>query len=195
MRACFTVLFFLVATPVYAGNSAGQQAHDFVLDLFQGFQTIYAPDNADTEQALIDYYHKHFDQELIGRFVLGGYSRRASEEQIARFQALLPRFILAQVGPHIQEYLSKDTADTLEVQSVKPLKKQHQMVQVVYKGAKSITINVRVRPIQGALKVLDVQVAGISMLLAQRDLVASMLKQNNGDIDAFLAQVAQRNKA
>ncbi len=194
MRAYFLALLLLLNIPSYAAaDSANEQAKDFVTQLFQDFQEIYNPTEANPKQALLDYYQQHFDHELIARFVLGGYGRRASEQQRTRFSELLPQFILAQISPQIGPYFAEDSAsNNITVLAVQPMKKQHMMVQTAYKGAKSIEINVRLRPINNTLKVLDVQVAGISMLLAQRDLIASMIKQNSGDLDAFLEQLAQK---
>lgn len=196
MRTCFVALFlFFGAIGCATADSSQQRASDFVLDLFQGFQEIYAPEAPDSEQALSDYYQRHFDHALIARFVFGGYGRRATAAQLSRFQDLLPRFLLAQVGPQIQEYLGADSDNRVAILGVRSLKKQHLMVQAVYTGAKKVEIDIRLRPLDGTLKVVDVQVAGISMLLAQRDLIASMIKQNNGDLELFFEQLAQKAHA
>ena len=193
MRACFLALLLLLNAPYAAADSTNKQAESFVSSLFQDFQKIYDPTEANSEQALLHYYQQHFDHELIARFVLGGYGRRASKQQRARFSELLPQFILAQISPQIGSYFAEESAsNSITVLAVNPMKKQHMMVQAAYKGAKNIEINVRLRPVNNALKILDVQIAGISMLLAQRDLIASMIKQNSGDLDAFLEQLAQK---
>ena len=192
MRACFLALFLLFSWPVHAAGVSDQKANDFVLALFEGFQDIYSPGESNTKQALLNYYDQHFDHDLIARFVFGGYGRRASKPQLARFRELLPKFLLSQLETQIQEYLAEK--NTITVLAVNPLKKNHVMVQTIYKGAKNVEINVRLGPVDYVLKVGNIQVAGISMLLAQRDLIATMIKQNNGDIDAFLVQLAEKSK-
>ena len=194
MRAVlFALLLIFNASSYAAAETTNKQAESFVTGLFQDFQTIYDPAKSNAEQALLAYYQQNFDHQLIARFVLGGYGRRASSEQKERFADLLPRFMLGQISPQIGPYFTEDKAENIiKILSTTPLKKGHVMVKTLYQGGQDVEMNIRLRPVDDVLKIVDVQVAGISMLMAQRDLVASMVKQKNGDIDAFLEQLAQR---
>ena len=194
MRAVFIAFLLILNASSYAvAETTNKQAESFVTSLFQDFQDIYDPAKSDTEQALLAYYQQNFDHQLIARFVLGGYGRRASSEQKARFADLLPRFILAQISPQIGPYFAEDKAENIiKVLSTTPLRKGHVMVKTLYQGRQDVEMNVRLRPVDNVLRIVDVQVAGISMLMAQRDLIASMIKQKDGDMNAFLEQLAQR---
>ncbi|NQY82540.1 MAG: ABC transporter substrate-binding protein [Alphaproteobacteria bacterium] len=191
MRSILFALALLFCTPFAAfANTQETAAKDFVLELFERFREIYAPNNPDAEQQLLRYYDDNFDHQRIARFIFGSYIRRASQQQFERFSELLPKFVFGQISPQIEKYFSaENSATSIKITAVRPLKKQHVIVHTRYTGPQETEIRVRLRPNADVLKILDVQIAGISMLLAQRDLIGSMIKQNNGDLNAFLDQL------
>ena len=55
-----------------------------------------------------------------------------------------------------------------------------------------LRVNFQVRNIDGAFKILDVRVEGVSMVLAQRDEFTAYIAANGGQVEALIDALRQR---
>lgn len=182
---------FLTPTLSHAADDDNSAAvRSYIEKLFVAFKEIAQAQDEQIDQNLLQLYRERFDHRRIARFVLGSYARRASTPQMQRFEELLPTIMLSQLRPQIQKYFSFEDPNTITISGMRTLKRKDVVVAVEYHGKLTAKINIRIRPENGQLKILDFEVGGISMLLAQRDLMANFLKKHHGDLDLFLAELA-----
>ena len=192
---------FLIPASSQAEDNQNSAVRSYVEELFVAFKEIaHARNTRKLDNDLLQLYFERFDHQRIARFVLGSYARRANAAPMPHFQEPPPTIMLSQLHPQIQKYFHFENPNTIAVTGMRTLKRKDVVVAVEYHGKLTAKINIRIRPRQGQLNILDFEVGGISMLLAQRDMVANFIKKHDGDLDLFLAELGtlveqQKNKS
>jgi len=134
----------------------------------------------------------HFDFYNMSRWVLGNSWRRASEQQqqvfIEQFRTLLVRTY----AKALLEYSAEEIQYYPE--QVNP-KSNIVVVKTEFKdtsGANLVPIHYRMHMIDGAWKVVDVSVDGISLVSTYRGSFASEIRKNG--LDSLIAKLEDRNE-
>ncbi|NWH08266.1 MAG: ABC transporter substrate-binding protein [Alphaproteobacteria bacterium] len=124
-----------------------------------------------------------FDLDAIGRFALGRHWNRATPEQQAEYRTLFQRFVLRKYSTLLSTY----SGQKFRVERVADLSAGDVLVLSVIEqsNAEPIKADWRVRRVGGELKIVDIRVEGISMVTAQRDEFAAVIK--NSGIEGLLA--------
>jgi phospholipid transport system substrate-binding protein len=129
-----------------------------------------------------------FDVRAIGKWVLGRYWRKASSEEKEEYLKLFEDFIIATYTSRFKDY-GGDEITLKVVQSVTRndkdaiVRSQIKRPQV----AEPILVDWRVKENKdGALKVVDVLIAGVSMSQAQRSEFTSVIKRNGGEVSGLI---------
>jgi phospholipid transport system substrate-binding protein len=137
-----------------------------------------------------ELFHADFDCAGIARFVLGRYWRTASEEEQQEFVKLFEDYVVfvytARLSNFGGEALkvrgSRSDGDGVIVSS-----------DVVSPGAGSpMRIDWRLVSDNGAYKISDVIVEGVSMAVTQRSEFASVVQRNGGQIRGLIAMMRQK---
>ena len=137
-----------------------------------------------------ELFHTDFDCAGIARFVLGRYWRTASEEEQQEFVKLFEDYVVfvytARLSNFGGEALkvrgSRSDGDGVIVSS-----------DVVSPGAGSpMRIDWRLVSDNGAYKISDVIVEGVSMAVTQRSEFASVVQRNGGQIRGLIAMMRQK---
>lgn len=120
-----------------------------------------------------------FDLNLIGRFVLGRYWRTATEEQRANYQRVFGEYILQTYSAMLGGY----SGETLTVLSEQPSGKKDVIVRTRIDRPDGAPVQAewRVRNRDGAFKIVDVMVEGISMAVTQRGEFQSVIQRHGID--------------
>jgi phospholipid transport system substrate-binding protein len=108
-----------------------------------------------------------FDMAFISRFVLGKHWRRATPQQRADYQALFSEFVLKTYSRRLGGY----AGERFKVNGARAAGKRDVMVRTLIVqpgGGPPIKADWRVRPRDGAYKIIDVMVEGVSMAVTQR---------------------------
>jgi len=127
-----------------------------------------------------------FALRAIGRFALGRYWKSAKPEQRQRYQALFEEYIVATYAARFSEYggetlrilgedLEGQTGANVRSSIIRP-EAPDQPIIVIW----------RIRSHKGQLKIVDVVIENVSMSMTQRSDFAAVIRQNGGNIDAFL---------
>lgn len=194
--ALAAVALSLAAPPALAQEDATvppEQATAFIQDL-SGKAIDVLRDTSKTEEQREAIFRgllkDGFDMDFIGRFVLGVNWRRASDQQREEYQELFNEYVLKTYSARLGGF----TNEEFKIVGTQPAGKKDIMVnsQVIRQDGPPVTADWRLRLVDGAPKIIDVVVEGVSMSISQRQEFASVV-QSKG-IDGLLETLRARIK-
>ena len=120
-----------------------------------------------------------FDLDFISRFVLGRFWREASLEQRSSYQQLFTEYVLRVYSSRLGGY----AGESLNIVAERAAGKRDVMIatQIDRPSGPPIRAEWRVRKKNGAYRIIDVMVEGVSMAATQRSEFASVIKRNGID--------------
>ena len=179
-RVAFAVLLIAVGiTPTAAQQS---QAGQFIKQLGdQAIGALRSP-NGSLAQRETDYRRilsENFDIPFIGRFVLGRHWTRASAEQQGDYLRLFQEFLVKTYSSRLGGY----AGETLVIVAERPGGGQDTVVRtrIERPSGPPIEADWRVRQQNTGPRIIDVEVAGVSMALTQRAEFDSVIQRNGID--------------
>lgn len=145
------------------------------------------------EQRVREILRNNFDIQTIGRFAMGAYWKQASDSQRQEYLNLFENMIVSAYTTRFEEY----SGQTIQVSGSAAAGATDSIVssRVIQKGGPSVNLEWRVRNAEGALKIIDVVVEGVSMSVTQRSDFAAVIQSGGGSIDTLLASLRERNKS
>jgi phospholipid transport system substrate-binding protein len=188
----FSTLLCLVA-PLRAESATGskQQAGAFITQLGDEAIAILGGTDLKLEEREARFRHllgQSFDLAFIGRFVLGRYWPDASPEQRADYHSLFTAYVLRIYSSRLGGY----AGETFAVLGVKQAGEKDVLVSTrIHRPSGSpLLADWRVRVIDGRHRIIDVMVAGISMVITQRSEFASVIQKHGfvGLLEALRAR-------
>jgi phospholipid transport system substrate-binding protein len=131
-----------------------------------------------------------FDVPGIARFVLGRYWNIATEEQRAEYLKLFEDYVALAYSTRLAEY----TGETFKVTGSRPEGDGAIVSSQIVRpgGAAPVKVDWRVTGRNGAYKISDVSVDGISMAVTQRSEFASVIQHNGGQVQGLIAMLRQK---
>ncbi len=117
-----------------------------------------------------------FDVRFIGRFVLGAHWRRASREQQRDYLELFSDYVLQVYSTRLEGY----AGETITVISERPAGAKDVIVRtrIDRPSGPPIEADWRVRTTENRYRIIDVMVAGISMVITQRSEFSAVIQRN-----------------
>ncbi len=140
---------------------------------------------------------RYFAIETIGRWVVGRYWKRASDEDRAEFMKLFKDFIVETYIDRFSKYRRENISDVLKV--VRTVTSKSGDI-IVYSRVKGIDggppakVAWRIRTKDGAFRIIDIMVEGISMGLTQRSEFASVIRRNGNGLKGLISALEERLK-
>lgn len=134
---------------------------------------------------------RDLDIPLIGRFAMGRHWNSATEAQRAAYLDSFAKFVVQTYS----ERLGGIAIDQFAVVKTEPLKGKDFLVhsEVLQNGdPKPVRAAWRVRDYDGAYRILDLTVEGISLAVLLRQEFASVLR-NSGGIDGLISMLKERS--
>lgn len=129
-----------------------------------------------------------FEIELISRYVLGRHWRKATEEQRSEYVLLFEDFVLDVILNRVSAF----TSEELEVTGQIPAGKRDIFVKsVVHRQGGDIDVDWRVRKIGEDYRIVDIKVAGVSMVITYREDFGSVI-QTKG-LDGLLERLREKS--
>jgi phospholipid transport system substrate-binding protein len=131
-----------------------------------------------------------FDVPEISRFVLGRYWNVATEEQRAEFVKLFEEYIALAYSTRLAEY----TGETFKVTGSRPDADGAIVSSQILRpaGAAPVKVDWRLIGRNGAYKISDVSVDGISMAVTQRSEFASVIQHNGGQVQGLITMLREK---
>lgn len=125
-----------------------------------------------------------FDIPRIGAFTAGPQWRAATPEQQKEFLALFENQVVNAYAKRFKQYSGQQFKVTGQRKDGEDSLVQSQIIQP--NGGPSVAVEWRVRPQGGALKIVDVTIAGISMSVTQRNEYAAVIQRNGGQFQGLI---------
>ena len=133
------------------------------------------------QEALGELIRAGFNIELIGRFVLGKYARKATTAQLGEYRRLYRDFFVDSYARQLCAF----RGDRVTVLGSQPVGARDMMVETrVDRDGQSLNASWRVRRSKGAYKIIDLVFDGVSMALSQRQEFAAIIV--NGGVERLL---------
>lgn len=130
-----------------------------------------------------------FELDFIGRFTLGRHARSLTPDQQADFREAFGEFILKTYARRLSAY----SGEVFTITGAQTAGEHDALVSSRIDrpgGAPALMADWRVRNFDGAYKVVDVVVQGVSMALTQRQEFASVI--GSSGVDGLIAQLRAR---
>lgn len=177
-----------------SSNQNEQVALNFVKDTAEKGLTFLSKPNSSDEEKKAEFkklLNSSFDMESIGRFTLGRYWNVATPAQQKEYQALFRRMVVNVYAQRFGDYKGQK----FEVRSARPVGNSDVLVSsfiVPTDGSDDIQVDWRVRNRDGAIKIVDVLVAGVSMSVTQRSDFSSVIQRGGGKLDVLIDYLKQK---
>lgn len=187
------VVAMLCAVTAPTARADTGSASDFIKALGAKAISVLQQKNmslADRETAFRKILKEDFDIDLIGRFSLGRYWRRANPEQRRDYLAVFGEYVLRTYASKLGGY----AGEKLAVVSQQALKNKRDVLvntQIKRPAGPPIKATWRVRTVKGRQRIIDIMVEGISMAVTQRDTFAAVVRRSG--LDGLLEVLRSRS--
>lgn len=134
-----------------------------------------------------------FDVPGIARFVLGRYWRVATPAQQQEFLKLFTDYIALAYSNRLAEY----SGETLRVTGSRPAPDGELVSSEIVRanGQPPARVDWLLTPHDGAYKISDVIVEGVSMAVTQRSEFASVIQRNGGQVEGLITALRQKTES
>lgn len=183
------LLVLLAALPLMANAAPGQSAHDLIQDTtnrmladLQANKEKYKQDPQDFYAALNNIVGPVVDAEGISKSIMTvKYSRKATPEQMQRFQENFKRGLFQFYGNALLEYNNQG----ITVDPAKDESGERTSVNMIVKGSNGAIYPVQytLEKISGEWKLRNVIINGINIGKLFRDQFADAMQRNGNDLD------------
>ncbi|MBV8737457.1 MAG: ABC transporter substrate-binding protein [Alphaproteobacteria bacterium] len=145
---------------------------------------------AERQARFRELFHKDFDTPGIARFVLGRYWRTASPEEKQEFLKLFDNYVVYVYTARLSDF----EGEQFKITGARP--DQDSMLvstDVITPGApQPLRVDWRLINDDGAYKISDVIVDGVSMLVTQRSEFASVIQRHGGQVQGLIDLMRQK---
>ena len=137
-----------------------------------------------------ELFRADFDVPGIARFVLGRYWKIATPEQQEEFVRLFEDYIALVYSSQLAAY----SGETLKVTGSRPGPEGAIVSSEIVRptGAPPVKVEWQLTDRNGAYKINDVAVDGISMAVTQRSEFASVIQRSGGQVEGLITQLRQK---
>lgn len=144
------------------------------------------------EKRVREILQNNFDISTIARFAMGTYWKDASETQRTEYMDLFEDMVVQTYTTRFEDY----SGQTLKVDGSIVVGEKDTIVssQVIQQDGPPVNLEWRVRNKDGALRVVDVVVEGVSMSVTQRSDFSAVIQRGGGKIEALLTSLRERRK-
>jgi len=139
-----------------------------------------------------DLFQTDFDGPGIARFVLGRYWRSASDDERQEFLKLFEDYVVLVYSTRLADFSG-------EVLKVRGSRTDHDGIivstDIISPGSTApIKVDWRLVNGNGAFKINDVAIEGISMMVTQRSEFASVIQRHGGQVEGLLTLMREKTK-
>ncbi len=193
------LLFCAGLLPVMATAESMPEPQRLVQDTSEKMITVLQAEHAVIEaqperlyELVADIVLPHFDFERMARWVLGKYWRQATPEQQQQFTMEFRTLLVRTYGTALFDY-NDQTINYLPVHMADDTDKVNVRTEVLQPAGPAIPITYSLYLNEGAWKVYDVAVDGVSLVTNYRSSFAATI--NRSSIGALIDDLVARNKS
>ena len=181
------------AAPSYGAQACGD-ARAFIAELTQKALRLGSDETvsvADRQQGIERLLDEDFDLPRIARFVLGRYWRDATDGERAEFTDRFSDYMVKMYSQRFASY----SGETFRVVKQRPENETTTLVGTEITRSSTgepVAVGWRVAKTPEGYKITDIDVGGVSLVLAQRDEIASAIQQNGGTLPGLFRQLRKK---
>jgi phospholipid transport system substrate-binding protein len=193
-RFLLSTLLLLIATesPAAPPNVTAADANVFMNELWNRAVEVLSKKVPPTERLarFRQLFHADFDGPGIARFVLGRYWRSASKEEQQEYLNLFEDYVVFVYGTRLSNF----SGETFKVRGSRTDENGTIVSTDILNpgGEPPIKVDWRLVSDNGAFKINDVVIEGISMMMTQRSEFASVIQRHGGQIGGLLALMREK---
>jgi phospholipid transport system substrate-binding protein len=145
---------------------------------------------AERQARFRELFHNDFDSPGIARFVLGRYWRTASPEEQKEFLKLFEDYVVYVYTARLSDF----EGEQFKINSARPDQDTVLVsTDVITPGApQPLRVDWRLVNDDGAYKITDVIVDGVSMLVTQRSEFASVIQRHGGQVQGLIELMREK---
>lgn len=188
-RSIFFGLPALIMMPHASFSLTENGAEKIVLDMIASVQTII--NSRISNQEKIKRFEAIFiefgDLPRIAGYSLGVDGRRASPEQKKRFTAAFANYLAVKYGRRFEEFAGGEVSIT----RVAKIKHGFEIsTKTKIRGSSAFVVSYKLFNDQdGNFRFFDMAIEGVSLLMAERNEIGSMLDRNGGDLEILIREL------
>jgi phospholipid transport system substrate-binding protein len=196
-RFVLSALLLLIATDSSAAppSAIAADANVFMNELWNRAVEILTKKIPQTERLarFRELFQADFDGPGIARFVLGRYWRSASQQEQQEYLKLFEDYVVFVYGTRLSDF----SGETLKVRGSRTVENGTIVSTDVISPSSGAPMKVDWRLVtdNGAFKINDVTIEGISMMVTQRSEFASVIQRNGGQVAGLLALMREKTKS
>ena len=183
------ITFFIIMNNVFASSFSAEK--DFVSNFADSAIKILS-DNEILEDEkngkFTDLVMSAIDLNLISKFVLSKTWKNATDNQKERYIKAFKNYFINSYANKLDQY----SGEQIEVVDAEEAGKYIIVNSFIYReGTDTLKINLKWRLLSkdNEIKIIDLNIEGISLIIAQREEFQSFLANNEGDLEKLIAKI------
>ena len=183
------ITFFLIINNVLASSFSAEK--DFVSNFADSAINILSDNEileGEKNSKFTDLVMSAIDLNLISKFVLSKTWKNATDDQKERYIRAFKNYFINSYANKLDQY----SGEQVEVVDAEEAGKYVIVNSFIYReGTDTLKINLKWRLLNrdGEIKIIDLNIEGISLIIAQREEFQSFLANNEGDLEKLIEKI------
>ena len=183
------ITFFIIINNVFASSFSAEK--DFVSNFADSAINILSDNEileGEKNSKFTDLVMSAIDLNLISKFVLSKTWKDATDDQKERYIQAFKDYFINSYANRLNQY----SGEKIEVVDAEEAGKYVIVNSFIYReGTDTLKINLKWRLLNkdGEIKIIDLNIEGISLIIAQREEFQSFLANNEGDLEKLIEKI------
>ena len=185
------IIFILILAPLNASGTDLKDEEEFV-NKFADEAIIILNNNEISDNEKNDKFTNlvmsAIDLNLISQFVLSKTWKSATNDQKERYISAFKKYFINSYANKLDQYSGEKIIVTGSEEAGKYIIVDSNIIR---EGTDTLKINLKWRLLNtnGDIKIIDLNIEGISLVIAQREEFQSFLTNNNNDLEALIDKI------
>ena len=185
------IIFILILAPLNASGTDLKDEEEFV-NKFADEAIIILSNNEISDNEKNDKFTNlvmsAIDLNLISQFVLSKTWKSATNDQKERYISAFKKYFINSYANKLDQYSGEKIIVTGSEEAGKYIIVDSNIIR---EGTDTLKINLKWRLLNtnGDIKIIDLNIEGISLVIAQREEFQSFLTNNNSDLEALIDKI------
>ena len=183
------ITFFIIINNVFASSFSAEK--DFVSNFADSAINILSDKEileGEKNSKFTDLVMSAIDLNLISKFVLSKTWKNATDDQKERYIQAFKDYFINSYANKLDQY----SGEQVEVVDAEEAGKYVIVNSFIYReGTDTLKINLKWRLLNrdNEIKIIDLNIEGISLIIAQREEFQSFLANNEGDLEKLIEKI------
>ena len=183
------ITFFIIINSVFASSFSAEK--DFVSNFADSAINILSDNEileGEKNSKFTDLVMSAIDLNLISKFVLSKTWKDATDDQKERYIQAFKDYFINSYANKLDQY----SGEQVEVVDAEEAGKYVIVNSFIYReGTDTLKINLKWRLLNknSEIKIIDLNIEGISLIIAQREEFQSFLANNEGDLEKLIEKI------